>query len=150
MKKFFCFALAVAFLLSCLLAIGCSISSNKVLSYANETFVEPVEPVGFYRLDSIALLEDGHVSAAGVGAEWEERTLTENFATVVVKDDGTLFCSGALQGNANWNVDDKGSFFATGSMSEGEITFSGIDSSGLLFLEISREDGSSLTLCFVK
>ena len=107
MKKFFCFALTVALFLFCLLAVGCSVSSSKDLFHANETFssIEPMDPVGLYQFDSIALLEDGHVSAAGVGGKWEERILTDRFATVVVKDDGTFFCSGALQGNGSWMAD---------------------------------------------
>ena len=152
MKKFLCFALSIAFLLSCLLAVGCSISSSKVYSYADETlsFLPPVDPIGLYQLDSIALLEDGRVSAAGVGTEWEGQILTDHFAGVLIKEDGSFVCSGALQGKGHWLIGEDGVLSATGSLNEGDLIALGIDSRGLLHLEVVKPDGSLLTLCFAK
>ena len=141
-------------LLTCLLFAGCFISSNKTYSYADELFVSssasPADLVGFYEFNSLCSLEDGDLVLAVVGDEWDDRILTNYFASVLVNEDGSFVCLGEVCGRGSWCVNEDGVLLGSASLCMGEATMFVDDARGLLLLEVSQNEGTSLSLCFAR
>lgn len=153
MKKFASVLLAGALCASCLAFAGCGNdeATETEVDPDIEALVEDLDPVGSYVFDSIAIeTADGEITAAGIAADWEGTTLTEDYATVEISENGTLVCSGALEAEGTWAFDSSGFFGVELELSEGEVTGTSIDSDGMFGLDIALEDGSTLYYYFLR
>lgn len=155
MKKLMSLLVVAAMCASCFGLMACGNNEEAAVT-ESETAVEEtaaLNPVGMYQFESVALEEGETVVSASVDEEWEGEVLTSDYVTADVKDDGTIVCTGAIDAEGTWAMDENDVFTVEMTVPNGEITSTDLvadTDATALTIGISLDDGNAVAYKLVK